>query len=408
MAIAKQIMNRVAGYENQIVEHMSQIVAVPALGPDNGGQGEAEKAEVVEAWLRELGMDILRVDAPDDRVDCGFRPNIIATYPGGDGPKMWVLSHLDVVPTGPVELWSSDPWTLRREGDRLYGRGTLDNHCGIISSFFALKALIDMGITPKGQVGLIMVSDEETGSQYGLDYVVQNKGELFSPDDLIVVPDVGNDQGTMIEVAEKSILWLKVVVNGLQVHGSTPEKGVNALYTAARMMVAVREAYRDFPQQDDLYEPPISTYEPTRTEAGVPNINTIPGKHEFYIDCRVLPEIDLKQLLKSFTDRFQAIAAEEGARVELIPIQMLQAPQATPVDAPVVNELTRLIKEVKGKDAVASGVGGGTVASFFRARGLKVAVWCTMPDTAHMPDEYSLMPDLIGDAQIFARMFAGV
>ena len=383
MADTQSIMTRVAGYEDQMIQAMTQIVAIPALGPENGGQGEEQKAQVVEKWLRDLGLDILRVDAPDERVECGFRPNIVAAYPGGDGPKVWVLSHLDVVPTGPLEQWSGDPWTLRQEGDRLYGRGALDNHCGIISSFFALKALIDLGVTPRGQVGLIMVSDEETGSGYGLDYVLQERADLFSTEDLIVVPDVGNGDGTLIEVAEKSILWLKVVVQGQQVHGSTPEKGVNALYTAARMMVAVREAYEKYPQSDAIYRPPISTFEPTRTEAGVPNVNTIPGRHEFYLDCRVLPEIDIKEVLAGFSRRFTEIADQEGASVELTPVQMLQAPAPTPQDAPVVRDLKRYIRVVKGKKAHAGGVGGGTVASFFRTQGLKAAVWCSMP--GHRP-----------------------
>ncbi len=407
MAEIKKLMDQVAGYEDQIIEIMKQIVAIPALGPTNGGQGELAKAEYVEKLAAGWGLDLERVDAPDERVESGIRPNLVATYPGGDGPKVWVLSHLDVVPPGPVEDWGGDPWQLRVEGDKLIGRGANDNNGGLLASLFGLKALMDLGITPQGQVGLIMVADEETGSAYGLDYVLQKRPDLFSPEDMIIVPDAGNDEGTLIEVAEKSVLWLKVVVTGKQVHASTPQKGVNALYCAARMIVAVREVAARFPATDELFSPPFSSLEPTRTQAGVPNINTVPGRHEFFIDCRILPSNDLQAVLDDFTKTFEAIATEEGASVEITPEQFLPAPDPTPADAPVVLALQKAIKDVKGLESYAGGIGGGTVAAFYRQRGLPAVVWSTMPETAHMPDEYHLLSDLISDAQIFACIFAG-
>jgi succinyl-diaminopimelate desuccinylase len=370
MAEVKKLMDQVAGYEDQIIEIMKQIVAIPALGPTNGGQGELAKAEYVEELAAGWGLNLERVDAPDERVESGIRPNLVATYPGGDGPKVWVLAHLDVVPPGPVADWGGDPWQLRVEGEKLIGRGANDNNGGLLASLFGLKALMDLDITPKGQVGLIMVADEETGSAYGLDYVLKKRPDLFSPEDMIIVPDAGNDEGTLIEVAEKSVLWLKVVVSGKQVHGSTPQKGVNALYSAARMMVAVREVAARFPATDELFSPPFSTFEPTRTEAGVPNINTVPGRHEFYIDCRVLPSNDLQAVLDDFTETFEAIAAQEGAGVEITAEQFLPAPPPTAADAPVVLALKEAIKDVKGLESYAGGIGGGTVAAFFRQRGL--------------------------------------
>lgn len=408
MSPAQRLMEQVASYRQEIIEAQRTLTAIPALGPTNGGQGELDKMRVVQGWLRELGMELERVDAPDDRVASGIRPNLLARLPGGDGPAVWALSHLDVVPTGAPELWGGDPWTLRVEGDRLYGRGVLDDHAGLLASYFGLKALVELGMQPPGPAGLVLVSDEETGSAYGLDYLLNAKPEAFTPEDLIVVPDAGSEDGSLIEVAEKSILWLKVEVTGRQVHGSTPEKGVNALYTAARMMVAVREMKELFPQSDPLFSPPASTFEPTRKEAGVENINTIPGFDVFYIDCRVLPDIDLDQVLGAFKRRFQEIAAQEGAGVKIRIVQRQQAAPPTPPEAPVVKALERAVARVHGIQAQPGGVGGGTVAAFLRQRGIPAAVWSTWPDTAHMPDEYCNLSDIIKDAQVFALLFAGL
>ena len=282
MPDAEALLARVAAMEEEMIEAQRQLTAIPALGPANDGDGEMAKGLLVQSWLEEMGLEVERVDAPDDRVPGGLRPNLIVRLPGGDGPASWVLSHLDIVPTGPVEQWSSDPYTLRVEDGKLFGRGVLDDQAGLVSSLFALKALMQEGITPAGPAGLIIVSDEETGSGHGLDYVLQERPDLFTPDDLIIVPDGGVEDASLIEVAEKSILWLKVEVFGRQVHGSTPEKGINALHASARMMVAVREMYERFPQHDPIFIPPTSTFEPTRKEAGVPNINTIPG-HDIFI-----------------------------------------------------------------------------------------------------------------------------
>ncbi len=407
MSLAQKLMSRIDTYTDQMVEAQRQLVAVPALGPDNGGQGEQAKALLVEKWLEELNLTVERVDAADERVESGLRPNLIAKLPGGQDPARWALSHLDVVPTGPADQWTSDPWQLRVEDGRLYGRGVLDDHAGLVASLFALRALIEEGVTPPGPVGLIMVSDEETGSLYGLDHVMDKRPELISPQDLVVIPDAGEEDGLFIEVAEKSILWLKVEVIGKQVHGSTPDRGVNALHASARMMVAVREMYERFKGADPIFVPPTSTFEPTRKEAGVPNINTIPGHDVFYVDCRVLPDVNLDQVDAAFEQRFQEIAKEEGVQVNISHEQRLQAPPATPADAPVVKALAKAIETVKGKPAKPGGVGGGTVAAFFRKRGLPAAVWCTWPPTPHMPDEWCDLESLIEDTKVFALLFAG-
>ncbi len=405
MSQIDELRAKLIGYREQMIEMQRQLVSVPALGPTNGGQGELAKCEVVQKWLQELGLTLERIDAKDSRVESGLRPNLTALWEVGSGPKVWVLSHLDVVPPGDSELWSSDPFQLRVEGERLYGRGVTDNHQGLVCSYFALKALRDLGAEPAGPVGLVVVSDEETGSAYGLDHLLKQRPELFSPQDLIIVPDAGEADGAFIEIAEKSMLWLKVVVEGKQTHASTPHRGVNALYAAARMIVGTRGVAARFAADDPLFNPPLSTFEATRKEAGVPNINTIPGRDVFYIDCRVLPKVDLAEVLTAFKENFGLIAQQEGVKVNLQVVQKLQAPPPTAADAPVVKALSRAIEQASGKYPRTGGVGGGTVAAFFRQRGLPAAVWSTSRPVAHMPDEYVELGDLVSDALVLALVY---
>ncbi len=408
MSKAQNLLKKVAELAPEMVELMRVVTAAPALGPVNGGQGELAKLEALLPHLEALGLSLERVDSPDPRVESGLRPNLLAWLPGGDGPATWVLSHLDVVPPGDLAAWGGDPWSLRVRDGRLYGRGVEDNHHGLVSSYFALKAMKELGLAPAGRAGMVLVADEETGSGHGLEHVLQARGEVFSPRDLILVPDGGNETGSLIEVTEKSIYWLRVEVSGRQVHGASPHQGVNALMAAARMMAATPEVAAGFPQTDERFGLPHSTMEPTRIEEGVANINTIPGRAVFYLDCRLLPGIPLDDVSSAFRARFGEIAREMGATLEIGEVQRLQSPPATANDAPVVKALQAAIRRVHGIEARPGGIGGGTVAAFFRQRGLPVAVWSKTNPSLHQPEEWVELETVVRDAQVMALIYAGL
>ena len=388
-----------------VIELQTQMTARPALCPSAGGIGEIEKAEYLKGWLAANGItDVEEVRAPDDRVPCGYRPTLIARVPGKSSRTVWLLAHTDVVPTGDLALWTNDPWQVQVDGDVLCGRGVEDNQQGIVSSLLTAKALVAQGVTPDFTLGLILVADEETGSKYGLDYIMQTKPELFAKDDLIVVPDVGNADGSMIEVAEKSILWLKVTVRGKQCHASRPALGINSLEAAAEMILKVRSLHDTFPRVDELFEPNISTFTPTKKELNVENVNTVPGLDVFYIDCRVLPGYDLADVRAAIRKLADEVEASRGVSISLDDVQANQSTDATPADCDVVQRLAVAIREVYNVEARPMGIGGGTVAAHMRVHGLEVACWSTLSGNAHQPDEKSLISININDAKVMTRL----
>lgn len=409
MSEFEKIFQLIDGYGEEVINLQRALTSRVALGPENGGSGEHEKTAFIRGLLESIYPSGLEeIKAPDERAQDGYRPNLIADWESGEGePKIWVLSHSDIVPPGDLSLWESDPYQIKVEGDRIIGRGVEDDQHGFISSYLGLKAVLESGLGLGRRVGLIIVADEETGSEYGLGYLLKKYGNRFKDDDLIVVPDAGNEEGTMIEVAEKSLLWLKFTVTGKQCHASMPHKGKNSLFGAARLIVSLAELKERFDISEELFSPPESTFEPTRMEANVPNVNTIPGRDVFFMDCRVLPQYQVDEVLSACREIASGIETELGLDIAVEPVYRQEATEPTSAEASVVKALARAIKRVTGKEAKPMGIGGGTVAAFFRRAGLSAAVWSTGFDSAHQPNEYCLISNILTDAKIFACLFVG-
>lgn len=268
---------------------------------------------------------------------------------------------------------------------------------------FGARALLDEDLTPPGDVVLLMVADEETGNEYGVEFVLEQRPDLIPDRALVVVPDFGLPDGLGIEVAEKSGLVAEFVVRGRQVHASMPDAGLNAHRVSADLVMRLDRALaNEFPDTDPTFDPSRSTFEPTKRSANVPNVNTIPGEERFFYDCRVLPHYLLGEVQAVMRAVADEVEDAYGATIEIAYPRAAQAAPATPADAPVVRSLRRAISQVKSRGAHLLGIGGGTVASSFRHRGIPAAVWGTMDDTAHQPDEYCLVSNLVGDATVFA------
>lgn len=402
------LLDALSGCSDRVFELQSAMTALRGLGPDNGGDGEQKKADYLETWLRSFGIDdIEHVDAPDDRVPSKKRPNLIVRVPGRSERMLWILGHMDVVPAGEESLWHSDPWTVTRDGkdpDLIYGRGVEDNQQAVVCGCLLAAALKEQGIVPDLGLGLILVADEETGNTYGIQHVFREKPDFVSENDLVVVPDSGSPDGCFIETAEKGILWLRVEIEGCQCHASRPDDGKNALTAAAAMILGAAEVEASFTARNALFAPDRSTFTPTKHEPNVPNVNTIPGKEVFYIDCRVLPCYSLDEVLSAFRALAEKVADRYGVSVTVE--KFMEEPAAAPTDenSPVVAGLRKAVKEVLGRECRCGGIGGSTVAVNFRERGIPAAVWALIFENCHSPNEAARISFAVKEAQVFASM----
>ncbi|HTO22606.1 MAG TPA: M20 family metallo-hydrolase [Spirochaetia bacterium] len=394
----------VEGKRDQVIALQKDLTAVPALAPQNGGTGETEKARVLAGWLTRLGLGTAEsLPVPDPRVPGGERPNLLLTLPGRTSERsFWIMSHMDIVPPGELSLWESDPYALVVKGDRLIGRGVEDNQQGLVSSVIAALCLKEAGLVPPRTVKLLFVADEETGSDFGIQALVKRPG-LFGPRDEALVPDGGSEDGSQIEIAEKSLLWLRFRVRGRQCHASTPQRGVNAFEAGSHLVVRLGVLAERYGAEDHLFDPPTSTFTPTKKEANVPNVNTLPGEDVFYLDSRILPREDVDEVISQVRSICDGVQRDFGVGVDIQTVQRASSPP-TPADAPVVTALKRAVKDVYGVEGKTVGIGGGTVGAFLRKIGIPTVVWGKIGEAAHQPNEFCLLPNLLGDAVVMSRL----
>lgn len=399
------VLDDLAGRRAMVIDLQRELVSRPAIGPENGGDGEEEKARWIESWLAERGVAFERLDYPDQRVTSRVRPNIVAVYPGRHtGRTLWLLSHLDVAPVVRRDLWKGDPFALRVDGDAMYGRGVEDNNQAIVASLLLLESLRKNGLTPPMRLGLVMTSGDVTDYSTGIGHVLARKPELFSPDDLIVILDGGNAEGSLVSVGEKRNVWLKFTVTGKHGHAGWPDEAINACAVGAILTGRLYEREREILVKNPLFSPPRSTLTITRTEDFNTGTNRIPSKFVFYADLRLIPEHPFEEVNKSVRDMADEMEKSSGARIEIKEVNKTPPASVTSADAPVLAALDRAIRAQLGVEPKHVGSSNVTAASSLREKGLAVVAWEIQEAMYYRPEEYALISDHLKQAKVLARM----
>lgn len=398
------LFSKIESFEEEMVRTLMELVQVPAIAPENNGEGESLKAERLLQILENVGFDkIERYNAEDQRVPSKRRPSIVAYYYGENlGERLWIVTHLDVVPPGVNSLWTvTNPFEPLVKDGKIYGRGSEDNGQSMVASIFAVKALKILGIKPKRTIALAFVADEEHGNKYGIQHLI--KQGIFRQKDLIIVPDEGSEKGDFIEIAEKSMLWFRIRTAGKQTHGSRPDKGLNAHRIGMEYALALDRFLHDkYSMKDAYFDLPESTFEPTRREKNVEAINIIPGEDLTYFDCRILPNYDLEEILTDIQRLAKEFEKKYDTKIRIELLHKIVAPKPTDVNSKIVVLLKDAIRNVRKIEPRVGGVGLGTCAAFFRRVGMPAVVWCTVDGMAHQPDEYAKIRNMVEDAKVFA------
>ncbi|KUK82291.1 MULTISPECIES: M20 family metallo-hydrolase [Petrotoga] len=405
----ESIIKKVEELKEEIIESSKKFISIDSVNPRAGGPGEKEVAEWLESLISGWNFDeIKRYDAPDDAVEYGYRPNIVATYKGQNPQRtIWFVTHMDKVPAGDIKLWETDPFQPVVKDGKIFGRGSEDNGASLISTLYAVKSIMGLKVRPKNNIALALVSDEETGSEFGIKYLL--KQGIFKQEDWFYVPDAGEPDGSFIEVAEKSIMWLKITTLGKQGHASMPNISINAHRAGMDFAIAADKYFHEtYNLQDDLFNYPYSSFEPTKKVSNVENINTIPGTDIIYFDGRILPNYDVEQIINTLKNLSKEYEKKWNVKIIIEGEHIEKSTKPTPKEHPCVEILKESIKELRNIQAKVGGIGGGTCAAIVRGAGFPAVVWSTIDGTAHQPNEYVKIDNLIKDTQVFAYLMSNL
>lgn len=392
--------------KKSMIQFMADIISIPAIGPTSGGEGEYTKAIEIERKLVGYGFkQIQHFDAPDNRVKSQIRPNIQVTLKGKNSEHRIVLiTHIDVVAPGAMSEWESNPFQMVEKEGKLFGRGTEDNGQSLTASIFALKAFIDLDIKPANDIVLFFVSEEEETNEKGIQHLIEKN--LIKKSDLILVPDHGEPTGRLIDIVEKTILWVKISITGKQCHASIPNLGNNAFRALMQFGSMVdTKLHEKFNVVDNSFDYPISSFEPTKMEPRESGINILPGKEVFYFDCRLLPIYKTKKILDEIKKIGRIVEDKTGTTIQIEPFFIEETTNPTPPDSKIVKALSDAIYKVTNKQPILGGVGGGTCGAVLRKAGFEVAVWETVNNRAHTPNEYAVIDNMVSDCKVFAQLF---
>ena len=219
------------------------------------------------------------------------RAQILARIGGKPGGlPLGFTGHLDTVPLG-AQPWSVDPFAADIADGKLYGRGASDMKSGVAAFVIACIALADRLARTSG-VMLVITAGEETGCS-GAEALVRTNGQLGQVGALVVAEPTGNKP----LVGHKGALWLEAETRGVTAHGSMPEKGVNAVYKAARAVTALQEFDFNVARHDVLGLPTINV----GTIQGGLNINSVPDRATIGIDIRTIPAQSHAQIREQLT-----------------------------------------------------------------------------------------------------------
>jgi len=354
----------------------AQFVAIRSYP---GEEGDVQRE--IARWLDANGLPV-RVQPTD-----GDRPNVIATLENGDGPTLLLNGHVDTVLR--ADGWSSDPWTPRRDGERLYGLGACDMKAGIAAALLATRALARRTDLWRGRLIFSAVVDEEAFS-IGARALLGDLGQV----DACVVTESAFVRPALGSVGK---VLIRAEVSGKAAHASWPDDGVNAAIEAARFAVQLRSAkLGDHPRLR-------ASQTVLSLQSGSDQyVMTIPERATIVINRHTVPGESSASILTQLEGIVAGLASPATFTFQIDP--PFYPPWETPISHPFVTRFSAAYARETGHAPVFGYSGFGDANLFAGELGIPTVHFGPHGGNFHQADEWVDIPSISTTIRILLRL----
>lgn len=392
MSIEQRILDHVESERDEIISFMQKLIQTRSVTGE-----EAEIGALMEKECTRDGLDVDLVEPLPGRV------SVVAKHTGtGDGPRMMMYSHYDVVPAGDLDSWTYPPFGGEIHDGWIWGRGAQDNKVATCGLTMAYRAIRELGIRLRGSMVFTHVGDEERGGRYGFQEVL-NRGYGEGVDYLFYAH--GGDPDT-IGVAANGSRGASITVQGRSAHTARLEQGVNAIVHAAGLVaelqgLADRVNSREYrlPGTDSVMK---SRFSVNRINGGVAD-NNVPDTCTIYVDRRYTPGETEEQVDREYEEAIKRARQRDPAlQVEYTVLQG-NLVSVAPADSPIVKGIQRAAERVIGYAPMPK---GGSHSSdhgwFVRRHGKPFASYGIGGEGVHSANERIKVEDVIATTKVYA------
>jgi succinyl-diaminopimelate desuccinylase len=364
-----------------------RLVACRSVTPDDGGS-----LELIAARLAKAGFACERIDRSAVR-------NLWARR-GSGAPLVCLAGHVDVVPPGPLDRWTSDPFTPAERNGSLFGRGVADMKTSVAAMVTAAERFIAREPQHPGSLAVLLTSDEEGAAIDGTAAVVRELESRQQRIDACIIgePTSVERLGDTIKNGRRGSLNGILRVNGIQCHIAYPERGRNPIVQALPALTELTQIEWD--HGNEYFTP--TTLQISDIHAGTGANNVIPGSLDVMFNFRFSTE--------STADRLKARvhAVLDAHRLEYeLTWSLSGAPFLSPRGG-LVDIVSGAVAEVTGVTPSLSTTGGTSDGRFLAAVSGEVVEFGPLSASIHGIDEHVRIADIAPLSQVYERAIAAL
>jgi len=366
---------------DKTLELAKQLIARPSVTPDDAGC-----QELMIERLKPLGFEI-------HRLRFGNVDNFWARR-GTAKPVVCFAGHTDVVPTGPKDKWTSDPFTPAVRNGFLYGRGAADMKGSLAAFITSIEDFVAQHPGHKGSIALLITSDEEGPSVDGTVKVVEwleQRGEKIDYC-LVGEPSCVNCLGDTLKNGRRGSLNGQLTVHGKQGHVAYPHRVRNPIHLAAPALADLTRIEWD---RGNEFFPPTS-FQISNINAGTGADNVVPGQLDLKFNFRYSTAVTEDQLKERVEETLRRHMLDYEARWQVSGKPFMTRPGA------LVDALRAAVKSELGVDPALSTTGGTSDGRFIAPTGAQVVELGPINATIHQIDECVAVEDLGRLSRVYA------